>query len=150
MRSFKQRFIDEVVGLLVRCASDGRSHSVSQALYDALQEILEELDRPRTNWRLVAALTGVKSWINTGANHKGNPFWSKLNGVSDGPYLVMDDLHHKACQKVQRLPSGMTEYTATGVVRHGEVDTSVSPTSPTLQLIAKLRADLEARVATWR
>jgi hypothetical protein len=97
---------------------------------------------------LVAALTGVKSWISSGANGPDgvvNPFWSKPKG-EDGPYSVLDDLHHEVCWKVQRLPSGMTEYTSSGS-HHGEVDTSASPTSPTLRIMAQEAAELDARIA---
>jgi len=145
-KTFKHKVTDEVGWLQVRCSSDGRHHVVSRALWDAMEEIMVELLRPRTNWKLVAALTGVKSWICSGAKaSEAGPFWSKLHGV-DGPYYVLDGLHHDVSRKVQQLPSGMSEYTADGA-RHGGVDTSVSPTSPTLRLIAVERAALDARAA---
>jgi hypothetical protein len=139
-KTFKQKVTDEVGRLQVRCSTDGVVHLVSSALWNAMEEIMDELLKPRTNWKLIAALTGVKSYISNGPKGPDglvNHFWSKLVHVDD-PYSVLDDLHHRVCRKVRRLPSGMTEVTTMGS-RHGEVDTSVSSTSPTLSLIAQER-----------
>ena len=68
-RSPKQRFIDEVNALLdsVSVTSKPDRTLVSHALHDALIEILAEVNRSRTNWQLVAALTGAKSYVVTTA-----------------------------------------------------------------------------------
>ena len=134
--------------LQIRVASDGRYHWASRDLHVALTEIETELRRPRTNWHLVAALTGVKSYI---AGKRGGPhgsvnhFWSKVHG-QDGPYRILDGLHHEASWRVQQMPSGMTESSGgpRGISkREGEVDTSFD--SPTLRLIAQEHAAIEER-----
>lgn len=154
-RSSKQRFADGISDLLASVSvtpEPGRT-LVSQPLHEATREIEAEVGRPRTNWHLVAALTGVKSYI-CGArpgNENEHHFWEVRSG-DDGPsvYGVLDTLHFRAAMRGNVLPSGLSVFgrTAEGVeVRHGEVDTSASTGSPTLRLIAKERARIEAAVA---
>ena len=137
-QTFKQDFLNSITSLQISISSSGRYHRASHDLHAALKEIEVELLRPRTNWRLIAALTGVKSYI--AGKAKGvdgvNHFWSRINGPK-GPYSVLDGLHFEASFKVNQMPSGMTEFTANGA-RSGEVDTSFN--SPTLKLIAEEHA----------
>ena len=149
-KSSKQHFLDAITTLQIRVASEGRYHRASRDLHAALSEIEAELLKPRTNWHLVAALTGVKSYISNRAKDRDggvNHFWTKIHG-QDGPYSVLDTLHHDASWKVNQMPSGGTEYIGTprGLqVRRGEVDTSASSSSPTLKLIAEEHAFIVER-----
>lgn len=151
-QTLKQTFIATMEMLQLKCASDGSQHRhhISQPLCDAMKEIVAELERPRTNWKLVAALTGVKSFIINRAKEPDgnvNHFWSRIS--RDGPYTVLDDLHHRACLHIGKLPSGMmTVFTGTPsgiVMESGEVDTLASSDSPTLRLIAEERAGIKIR-----
>lgn len=142
MPTFKQKFKQQVSGLALRCASDGATsrHLISQELHDALAEIEAELRKPRSNWRLIAALCGVKSFIagkakrlDGGKNH----FWSKIKG-ENGPYSVLDRLAHEAAYHSNVVPAGGIEYTATPTgIRKRELD--ISGESPTLTLMRKER-----------
>lgn len=157
-RSFKQRFIDEVTALLQSVSvtpKPGRM-LVSRPLHDALIEIIAEVNRPRTDWHLVAALTGVKSYI-CGARPDDvteNHFWEVRSG-DDGPsvYGVLDTLHFRAAMRSNVLPSGLSAFGRTGDgvgIQHGEVDTTASSSSPTLRLIAAERLQIEAAVVDDR
>ena len=134
--SFKQDFIRQIKMLMIRCATDGKYHRVSKDLWAAFEEILAELSKPRTNWSLVAALCGVKSYITDrakGRDGEVHHFWSKLHGM-DGPYRVLDRLAHQAAYRASTLPSGMVEYigTDTGIVKR---EADLSGDSPTLNLM---------------
>lgn len=153
-KSFKQQFTDEINDLLqsISVSPEPGRILVSQALYDAIREIEGEVTRTRTNWKLVTALTGVKSYISgvTGNETWDDPFWEQIPATGtdeSGVYGVLDDLHHKASMEIGRMPSGMTMYSATptGIaVEHGEVQTDINPESPTLRLIAEECAKIEA------
>ena len=151
-RSFEQRIAASVADLLLSVAvspEPGRT-LVSQALYDAIREIEAEVTSNRTNWNLVAALTGVKSYIVTVEPSRtiGDPFWVEQRGEGEASvYAILDGLHHEVCHKLDRVPSGRTEFRDTprgAVAVSGQVDASASPTSPTLRLIAEERARIEA------
>ena len=134
--SFKQNFRRQLSLLTMRCASDGRYHRVSKDLWAAFQEIEAELSKPRTNWRLVAALCGVKSYISDRAKDRDggvNHFWSRLHG-QDGPYRVLDHLAHEAAFHANTLPSGMVEYIGTdrGIAKR---EADLSGDTPTLNLM---------------
>lgn len=151
-KSSKQRFADEVSDLLqsVSVTPEAGRTLVSRPLHDAIREIEAEVGRPRTNWHLVAALTGVKSYI-CGARPDDvteNHFWEVRSG-DDGRdvYRTLDSLHFRAASRVGVLPSGITVFgvTADGVgVQHGQVDTQTAPASPTLSLVAEERARIVA------
>ncbi|MEN6643993.1 MAG: hypothetical protein ABFE08_16270 [Armatimonadia bacterium] len=151
-RSFKQRFRRDVSDLLASISVDPepRRTLVSWPLFDALVEIEAEVNSPRTNWHLVAALTGAKSYIVTVPYGRScdDPFWAEER-ADDEPsiYGILDGLHFRAAMRVGVLASGLSVFggTADGVeIRHGEVDTQASPGSPTLRLIAAERARIEA------
>ena len=140
--TFKHRFTREIGLLACHCASDGSTnyHVISQPLHDALEEILEELARPRSNWRRIAALCGVKSFIADRAKRADggkNHFWSKLNG-NDGPYSVLDRLAHEAASYAHVVPAGRTEFITTekGI---GRRESDISGSSPTLTLMRQER-----------
>ncbi len=150
-KGFKQQFIEDIDLLALHCASNGNSHVVSQALHDAIQEIFVEVKRKRTDWDFVAALTAVKSVICSRAKredgHK-NSFWSK-DPSPQGPYAVLDRLHHEACSRVCVQPSGETVYLGVeggGIVKQDgegieeEEGRTSWKNSPTLRLIAKEKA----------
>lgn len=157
-RSFKQRFRRDVSYLLASISVDPeRGHIlVSQPLHDAIREIEAEVNSPRTNWHLVAALTGAKSYIVTVPHGRScdDPFWAEER-ADDEPsiYGILDGLHFRAAMRANVLPSGMSVFggTAEGIdVRHGEVDTQAAPASPTLRLVAEERARIEAAVTDDR
>jgi len=152
-RSFKQDFAEAVSDLLsvTSVTPEPGRILVSQPLDDAIREIEAELARPRTNWHLIAALTAVKSYV-CGArpdDEAENHFWEVRSGNEGRDvYGTLDSLHFRAAMRVGVMPSGISVYAGTteGIgVRHGEVDTSASPASPTLRLIAQERARIEAR-----
>lgn len=157
-KSFKQQFTDEITDLLHSVSTAPEQSGctlVSQPLYDAIREIEGEVTRARTNWSLVTALTGVKSYISgvTGKETWDDPFWEQIPVTeTEEPsiYGILDDLHFRASTKAGRLSSGSVLYfaTPTGIaVEHGEVQTDINPESPTLRLIAEERARIEADAA---
>lgn len=154
-QSFKQVFLQEMEVLQLACASNGNHHVISQPLFDALTEIITEVKRKRTDWDLVAALTAVKSVICSRAKrddgHK-NSFWSKDPSLQ-GPYAVLDRLHHEACSRVCVQPSGETVYLGVeggGIVKQDgegieDEEVGASWDSPTLRLIVKEKAYIRER-----
>ena len=156
-KSFKQQFIKDMIELVhsVSVSPEPGRILVSQPLYDAIREIEAEVTRDRTNWKLVTALTGVKSYISgvTGNETWDDPFWEQIPATeTEEPsiYGILDDLHFRASTKVGRLSSGSVLYfaTPTGIaVEHGEVQTDINPDSPTLRLIAEECARIEADAA---
>lgn len=153
-RSFKRMFAEAISDLLSSvCVTPQPGRTlVSQPLHDAIREIEAEVAKGRTNWSVVAALTGTKSYI-CGARPEDETehhFWAEEREDDVSVYMILDGLHFRAAMKANVMPSGLSAYCATpdGVqVRHGEVDTAASPTSPTLRLIAGERAKIEAGAA---
>jgi hypothetical protein len=155
-RSFKRSFAEAISDLLssVGVTPEPGRTLVSLPLYDAICEIRDEVAKARTNWHLVAALTGTKSYICTVDQGRtiADPFWAEERG-DDGPsvYGTLDQLHFRVAMRANVMPSGMTVFVGTpdGIGKQsGEVDTSASPTSPTFRLIARERARIEAGAAT--
>lgn len=153
-RSFKRMFAEAISDLLSSvCVSPQPSRIlISQPLHDAIREIEAEVTKAHTNWHLVAALTGTKSYICTLDQGRtvADPFWAEEREDDVSVYMILDGLHFRAAMKADVLPSGISVFgrTADGIrVRHGEVDTNASPASPTLRLIAEERARIEAGAA---
>lgn len=143
--TFKQKFTEAIADLLASVSmTPAPSRTVvSQNLFDAIREIEVELTKDRTDWHLMAALTGVKSYLCTVQRGRTSreSFWSEERGEDEvSVYSILDGLHFRAASHVGVLPSGMTEFRGTceGIAVHsGEIDTAASPTSPTLRLLAE-------------
>lgn len=113
---------------------------ISRELAEAIDEITAACAAPAPDWRLIAALTGVKSYI--GGSPADCPdtlhFWEDLPDGYEGetPYGFLDALHFEAAQLAGVMPSGLSTFTATGA-QHGRVDTEANTDSPTLRRIAE-------------
>ena len=157
-KSLKQEIVTAVSDLLlsVSVTPEPGSTTVSRSLFDAIREIAAEVAKGRTDWHLVAALTGVKSYI-CGARPEDETkchFWEvRTEDEGRDVYAILDAVHFRAASHVGVLPSGVTAFIGTceGMAVHsGEIDTSASSTSPTLRLIAEERARIEAGSAEVR
>lgn len=139
--TFKQRFVKEIIGLRHRVTVHPNNADiatlVSGPLYVAICEIETEALQPRANWRLIAALTGVKSLIGgiqEGEPYPEMPFWEQEDDESESLYSILDGMHFRVCMKLNQLPSGMMVFTIEEGLRHSKIDTSVAE-SETLKLI---------------
>jgi len=134
--------VAELQGLVADTPTPGRI-IISSALMEAIAEIAAAVAAPVPDWRLIAALTGVKSYIGGPPAKCPNTrhFWDDTPEDYEGesPYGILDALHFEAAQIVGVLPSGLSTFTATGA-KHGRVDTGAGTGSPTLQRIAEEEA----------
>lgn len=117
----KQRFIERLEDLRSRLTTDwqGDGVRVTEAVAIAVDEVLAELHRSRSNWYLIATLLSSKSYL-CGALVEEEPFCEDLENnrevVGEGVsvYTIMDGLQFRAALLAGVMPAGMTAYTAAG------------------------------------
>lgn len=127
----------------------------SPHLCRAIDEIAAEADKPEPDWQLLAALTGVKSFISTGVDwisgtHHFTETLPSPDYDGDSAYRLLDSLHHAICLRTAQIPRGMIVFArAEGGVTLGTYQTTEAGGSPTLRLIAEEEAACEERSRQW-
>ncbi|MEN6547898.1 MAG: hypothetical protein ABFE07_17820 [Armatimonadia bacterium] len=117
----KQRMLDHLERLKLRLTTDwqGEGVRVTEAVVVAVDEVLAELQKPRTDWYLVATLLSFKSYV-CGALFPNEPFCEDhehnqtVLGEGVSVYSILDGLQFRAAMLADVMPAGMTAYTAGG------------------------------------
>ena len=147
----KQRMNERLTHLRSLLTTDwhGEGVRVTEAVVTAVDEVLVELRKPRTDWYLVATLLACKSYV-CGAMFPDEPFCEDnphnqgVLGEGVTVYSILDSLQFRAAMLANVMPAGMVAYTVEGkeeerYPRDGD--------SPTLRNIATADANVTRRCA---
>lgn len=137
----KQRVQQRLEHLRSLLTTDWKSDAarVTEAVVAALDEVLAEVSKPRSDWHLVAALLSCKSYI-CGALVDGEPFCEDRDhneavlGEGDSVYSILDGLQFRAAMLAHSLPAGMTVYSANGKQEEAYARDGDSPTMRNIAL----------------
>lgn len=140
MMSPKQRFLSKLTHLRSLLTTNWESDGVrvTEAVVVAVDEVLHELRKSRSDWYLVATLLSCKSYL-CGALLPDEPFCEDnphnqgVLGEGVTVYSILDSLQFKAAMTANVMPAGMTMYSAE---RKAEERYPRSGDSPTLRSIA--------------
>lgn len=123
--------------------------TVSEELKTAIEELIAALNR--RDLRLAYELSGVKT-ITSGLMtlshpHPGEDYFREDSDrnksvLGSSVYSILDGFHFKLAMLVGKMPAGMMEFRAGGVLQKG----AIVGDSPTLRLMKKVRASLDRRL----
>lgn len=136
----KQTFVQNLEELRAALTTDWQADGVrgTDAVVTAVEEVLTELRKSRSNWYRVATLLTCKSYL-CGSMLQGEPFCEDRDhneavlGEGVSVYSILDGLQFRAAILAGRMPAGMTAYTADG---KEEEDYPRDGDSPTMRNIA--------------
>lgn len=117
----KQRFVERLGELRSGLTTDwqGEGVRVTEAVVLAVDEVLAELHKPRSDWYVIATLLTAKSYL-CGALLPDEPFCEdrghneQVLGEGVSVYSTLDGLQFRAATFANVMPAGMVAYTAAG------------------------------------